>query len=147
MKQDTTRNWVVSALYGADDPKPMTPTDAVDLISTWINEGSITPDDLPDDYNAKRFADTWNEMLPTFKHNDDSATVPEKQNETDTRTFKLHTYDIQDIVIALIDSRILCCKHSDDMANRMEKLQHLFADLNTLVNESNNWTLTFTVKA
>lgn len=53
--------------------------------------------------------------------------------------FTLHTYDLQDIVIALIcnDSAVL-----RDNPERVSRLKDLFAELNNMCNESNDWTIT-----
>ena len=56
--------------------------------------------------------------------------------------FDLHTYDIQDIILGLImnNSRYLA-----QDAERVEKLINLFTKLNIMTNESNDYTLHFTV--
>ena len=56
--------------------------------------------------------------------------------------FELHTYDLQDIVIALIcnDSAVLAAN-----PDQKQKLIDLFSGLNQRTNEANNWTLKFTV--
>ena len=55
--------------------------------------------------------------------------------------FELDTYDLQDIVIALIcnDSGVLKEKET-----RVKELIHLFAELNRMTEERNDWTLCFT---
>lgn len=56
--------------------------------------------------------------------------------------FDLHTYDIQDIVIALI----MCdWEPTPEIKERLEKAKDLFSKLNTLCNESNDYTLHFSV--
>ena len=55
--------------------------------------------------------------------------------------FELDTYDLQDIVLALIcnDSKVL-----KDNDIRVKRLINIFAELNRLTKESNDWTLQFT---
>lgn len=56
--------------------------------------------------------------------------------------FDLHTYDIQDILIALI----MCdWKPYPDVEERLEKAKGIFTDLNRLCNIDNDFTLHFTV--
>ena len=56
--------------------------------------------------------------------------------------FDLRTYDIQDIILGLImnNSRYLA-----QDAERVEKLINLFTKLNIMTNETNDYTLHFTV--
>lgn len=63
MNENTTQNWVASALYGADDPEPMTARDAGDLVNEWLKEGSILPEDIPADYTPELFAAIWNRHI------------------------------------------------------------------------------------
>lgn len=55
--------------------------------------------------------------------------------------FKLHTYDIQELIIALIAYK------ADDVITDDDKkhLDELLSDLNNLCNEENNHTITLTV--
>lgn len=59
-------------------------------------------------------------------------------------TFELHTYDCQDIVIALIcnDSAVL-----KDKPERVQRLIDLFADINTMCKPGNDFTVKVEVKA
>lgn len=59
--------------------------------------------------------------------------------------FSLHTFDIQDIVIALIFASVR--EENPDMKARMEKLTDVFADMNRRCNPENDYTLTVTVEA
>lgn len=56
--------------------------------------------------------------------------------------FTLHTYDLQDIVIALIcnDSAVL-----EANPDQKQKLIDLFGTINSMCNEGNDWTLKFKV--
>ena len=61
-----------------------------------------------------------------------------------TKTFTLHTYDLQDIVIACI---YRSTEDKDPVRReRYEKLTDLFADLNGMVREDNDWTVDITVQ-
>lgn len=61
--------------------------------------------------------------------------------------FSLHTYDIQDLMICLIEAK------SHDKEKRIiteadyDRLNDLLCSLNRLCTEENNYTLFFTVKA
>lgn len=69
----------------------------------------------------------------------------------------LHTYDLQRIVIALIDEEVekgMKAKRAETQeakdsfqedADRAAKLKDVFADLNRLVREDHDWTLNITV--
>ena len=56
--------------------------------------------------------------------------------------FDLHTYDLQDIVIALIcnDSSVL-----KDHPDRIERLKTLFAEANWMCNRDNDFTVHVTI--
>lgn len=56
--------------------------------------------------------------------------------------FDLNTYDLQDIVLALLmnNSDVL-----QEKETRVKELADLFAKINCLTSESNDWTLHFTV--
>ena len=60
-------------------------------------------------------------------------------------SFRMHTFDIQDIVIALIFASVR--EENPDMKARMEKLTDVFADMNRRCNPENDYTLTVTVEA
>lgn len=70
---------------------------------------------------------------------------------TETKSFKLHTYDLQTIVIALIyyHAEIKYPKYrapdQKDLA-RIERLTDLIGDLNKMVRGDHDWTLDITAK-
>lgn len=67
-----------------------------------------------------------------------------------TKTVKLHTYDLQKIVIALIYHSVELA-HDKSSAKREEatdydRLAEIIGDWNDLVNEDNDWTVNVTVE-
>lgn len=67
--ESTTYDMVSDALHEQalyDDPQRITPQDADYTIRQWLEEGSITADELPPDYSPELFAVLWNELLPQF---------------------------------------------------------------------------------
>lgn len=75
-----------------------------------------------------------------------------------TKSFTLHTYDLQDIVIALINlkvennSKARKTDNEDEKARRLaiaeraEKLINLFSDINRMTRSDHDWTLDITAK-
>lgn len=59
-------------------------------------------------------------------------------------TFNLHTYDIQDLIIALImrDKE----NDPDGMAERLARMDALLTDMNNMCSPANDYTLTVTVE-
>ena len=60
-------------------------------------------------------------------------------------SFRMHTFDIQDIVIALIFASVR--EENPDMKARMEKMIDVFADVNRACAKENDYTVTVTVEA
>jgi hypothetical protein len=70
-----------------------------------------------------------------------------KGEHTMTKAIKLHTYDLQRTVIALIEAhsnRKHVTKDPEE-AEAYDRLSDLFADLNLLCTADNDYTLTVTV--
>ena len=145
MNNNTTRNWVISALYGADDPERMTEQQAADLVAEWKKEGSITDEDIPHDYTPFKFAVIWNEMLRTFRGSGYSFPATDEKHDPKPYTFKLHTFDIQRVLIALALRDKSCDTIADTHA--YGDLEKLFTKLNQMTDPNHGYALTVTVEA
>jgi len=75
-----------------------------------------------------------------------------------TKSFTLHTYDLQDIVIALINLKVektTAAEETDDatkkarclaIAARASRMIDIFAGVNLMTGESNNYSISFTAR-
>ena len=70
----------------------------------------------------------------------------ERKGSRDTLTIKLHTYDLQRIVIALIEHAVENRKTHPEITEECDRLTDIVGDWNKLVSEANDWTVDITVR-
>lgn len=60
--------------------------------------------------------------------------------------FKLHTYEIQDLMIAIISAETYDKSFNDVCGDKTERLKNLLTELNNMCSYENNYTLTVSVE-